>query len=315
MLLSYKRGQGSIILRVLLRDLSDNNGSGKTGLASTTASLLIATMADNEAVPVVYTGNVTVETIATLGTYAAPTATKCRFKEVDATNCPGLYEIQFADARFAVASAKSLHVTITAAAADAAQLDFDIALTDLDPYDSVRAGLTSLPNAAAAASGGLLINGSNTGTVTLAALTVSGATTLTGAVSLGSTLGITGTTTLAAINQVGAVSLGATTFASITSTGAVAFGSTWTVTGAITLTVGLPAGERNAIADALLDRANGVETSLTPRQSMRLIVSAACGKVGISGDTVTIRDVNDSANRIVATTDGDGQRTAVTLTV
>ncbi len=50
-----------------------------------------------------------------------------------------------------------------------------------DPRDSVRAGLTALPNAAAAASGGLLINGSNTGTVTLAALTITGTTTHTGA--------------------------------------------------------------------------------------------------------------------------------------
>jgi hypothetical protein len=37
----------------------------------------------------------------------------------------------------------------------------------VDLSDSVRAGLTALPNAAAAASGGLIINGANAGTVTL----------------------------------------------------------------------------------------------------------------------------------------------------
>lgn len=50
-----------------------------------------------------------------------------------------------------------------------------------DPQDAVRAGLTAMPNAAAAASGGLLISGSNSGTTTLGALTVTGATTFTGA--------------------------------------------------------------------------------------------------------------------------------------
>ena len=42
---------------------------------------------------------------------AAPTATKCRFKEVDATNHPGVYEFQFADARFAVSNAKRLVIS------------------------------------------------------------------------------------------------------------------------------------------------------------------------------------------------------------
>jgi len=50
--------------------------------------------------------------------------------------------------------------------------------TAADPTDSVRFGLTALPNAAAAASGGLIINGSNSGTVTLAALTCTGAFTI-----------------------------------------------------------------------------------------------------------------------------------------
>jgi len=35
----------------------------------------------------------------------------------------------------------------------------------------------------------------------------------------------------------------------------------------------------------------------------------------VSGDTVTIRDVNDTTDRIVATTDVAGQRTAITTNV
>lgn len=75
----------------------------------------------------------------------------------------------------------------------------------------------------------------------------------------------------------------------------------------------LPTANENA--DALLDRTSGIETSFTLRQALRLILAMAAGKVSISGATVTIRDVNDSKNRIVATTDADGQRTDVTKDV
>lgn len=76
----------------------------------------------------------------------------------------------------------------------------------------------------------------------------------------------------------------------------------------------LPTANENA--DALLDRAAGVETGLTPRQAFRLFAAALAGKLYISGNTVTIRNaVADSKNRITATTDADGQRTAVTTDV
>ena len=73
----------------------------------------------------------------------------------------------------------------------------------------------------------------------------------------------------------------------------------------------LPTANENA--DALLDRANGVETGHTPRQSFRLMLAALAGKLsGASTTTVTIRDVGDSKNRIVATVDSSGNRTAIT---
>ena len=76
----------------------------------------------------------------------------------------------------------------------------------------------------------------------------------------------------------------------------------------------LAADAANEIADALLDRSAGVETGYTPRQALRLIMAAELGKLsGAATTTVTIRDVNDSANRIVATVDSSGNRTAVTL--
>lgn len=163
MLISYKNGQGSVVLRVLIRDSSVTTGAGLTGLTSASSGLRISTIADNEATATAYTvAGSTIETIATLGTYAAPTATKCRFKEVDATGHPGVYEIQIADARFAVSNAKSLLVSITGAT-NAAPCHALIPLSSIDPYDAVRAGLTALPNAAAEASGGLITRGAGTG--------------------------------------------------------------------------------------------------------------------------------------------------------
>ena len=58
-----------------------------------------------------------------------------------------------------------------------------------------------------------------------------------------------------------------------------------------------------------------IENSETFEQQLRLIRGEAAGKVGVSGATVTFRNSADSADRIVATTDANGQRTAVTTTL
>ena len=128
--LAYKNGITSVVLRVKIMDSASTVGAGKTGLAFGTAGLVVSTIADNEAAPTVYTqaaGNV--ETVATLGTFAAPDAGKCRFREVDAVNHPGLYEIQISDARWAVTGARSAIVTVSGAAG-AAQVDAEV---QLDP--------------------------------------------------------------------------------------------------------------------------------------------------------------------------------------
>lgn len=70
------------------------------------------------------------------------------------------------------------------------------------------------------------------------------------------------------------------------------------------------------IADALLDRTDGVETAYTLRQALRLILSAVSAKLsGAASTTVHIRNVTDTKDRIVATVDSDGNRTAVVLDV
>ncbi len=70
----------------------------------------------------------------------------------------------------------------------------------------------------------------------------------------------------------------------------------------------------NQNADALLDRADAIEVGVTPRQAERLQLSALAGKVsGAATATNTFRNaVADSKDRIVATVDSSGNRTAIT---
>lgn len=61
----------------------------------------------------------------------------------------------------------------------------------------------------------------------------------------------------------------------------------------------------------LLDNQD-IETGYSMRESLRLILSSLVGKLsGAETTTVTIRDVNDTIDRIVATVDANGNRTTV----
>jgi hypothetical protein len=72
----------------------------------------------------------------------------------------------------------------------------------------------------------------------------------------------------------------------------------------------------NANADALLDRANAIETGYTVRQAIKLMAASMAGKVsGADTNAPIFRSLDDSANRITATTTADGNRTAVTHNV
>jgi len=68
------------------------------------------------------------------------------------------------------------------------------------------------------------------------------------------------------------------------------------------------------VANAILDAVNGVEEDLTVRHALRLIAAATAGKIsGAATTTITIRNaVVDDKNRIIATVDGDGNRSAIT---
>jgi hypothetical protein len=72
-----------------------------------------------------------------------------------------------------------------------------------------------------------------------------------------------------------------------------------------------PTADQNA--DALLDRANAVETGMTVRQALRLNTSVLGGKASGGGSgTETFRNaVADSKDRVVSTNDASGNRTSV----
>jgi hypothetical protein len=137
-------GATSNRVRFTLKDKT--TGQGKTGLSISTTGLVISTIADNEASATAYTvAGSTIETIATLGTFATPTATKCRFKEVDATNNKGLYEFQFANARFAVTGAKRLVISVNDAESTILDADYEIEFTNdlvASIWDETNTGAT-----------------------------------------------------------------------------------------------------------------------------------------------------------------------------
>lgn len=70
----------------------------------------------------------------------------------------------------------------------------------------------------------------------------------------------------------------------------------------------------NAIADSILDRANGVETGYSMRGVLRLISAALLGKAtGLNTGSPVFRDITDTKDRITGTSDASGNRSASTL--
>ncbi len=134
-----------------------------------------------------------------------------------------------------------------------------------------------------------------------------------GTTTLGA-LTVTGTTTLAALTTTGTVTLNA-----------LAVSGTSTFSGAITASnagnsiVGITVATNSdktgySLAAAGLDSVV-VETGMNARQALSVTVSAAAGVLaGAATTTVTIAAAGVAAtNRVTATVDSDGNRSAVTL--
>lgn len=127
MKLKLKRGTTSKIIRVFLADMTALDGSGLTGLVYNSAGLSAAYIRETDA---------TVTTISlsagTVGTWSSG-----GFKEVDATNFPGLYELGLPNA--ALASGASTTILLRGAA----NMVVTTAEIELDAVDYQAGTITS----------------------------------------------------------------------------------------------------------------------------------------------------------------------------
>lgn len=141
-----------LIFHVFAQDSTSTSGAGKASVAY--SSWTCYYIRSGEAI----SGAITPQDITTIGTYAAPSAnTNIRIKAVDNTNMIGIYEVQIhSDWVNTTNSCQSLTIYLTASGV--AVLPIQIPLIAVNQQDSVRAGLTALPNAAADAAGGLPIS-------------------------------------------------------------------------------------------------------------------------------------------------------------
>jgi len=321
MKLSIPAGTTSKRIAVFLQDSSSVTGAGLTGLVFNTSSLVCYSWIDTD-------GNVggTSQALqsATLGTW-----TTRGFKEKDATNLPGWYEIGVPDAL--LAAGVKWAVLHFKGATNLAPCPIEIEVTAVSNQDAVRGGLTALPNANAEAAGGLYTRGTGAGqinqqtngqvdanlerwiNVAPLALSSQRVQVLVGAITNGVLVAATfGANALDAVWTTAARLLTAgTNIVLAKGVGVTGF----TDLDASAVTAAVPTAIQNA--DAHLDRANAIETGLTPRQAQKLTTAALAGKLsGAATATVTIRNAAaDSKDRIVATVDANGNRSAITLDV
>ncbi len=149
--LTIKAGATSKLARIFIADSTKTDGSGLAGLTNASSGLtwyyFLEGAASSVAVSIVS---------ATLGTW-----TSGGFKEMDATHMTGWYEIGIPNAALASGQSVAMHLQ---GAASMMPVPIEIQFVSYDPYDTVRLGLTAIPNTTPGASGGAFIAGSNAAT-------------------------------------------------------------------------------------------------------------------------------------------------------
>jgi len=163
--LHLKRATTSKLARIFIQDSSSTTGAGLTGLVFNSASLTAYYIKEGSS-------SATAITLATMtvGTWASG-----GFKEVDATNMPGVYEIGIPDAALSTGNST---IVMLKGATNMVPVLLEFELDAVDYQDAVRFGLSALPNASASASGGLLTFGSSSGQLNPSSGNLSTATTV-----------------------------------------------------------------------------------------------------------------------------------------
>lgn len=134
MKLQKKRGSTSVRLMVFIADSSSTTGAGKTGLAYNSSGMKWYYWRSDTG----NSGGVSV----TLADATRGTFTSGGFKEIDATNLPGWYEIGVPDA--ALASGSPSVVMMLHGVSNMAPCPIEIQLVAYDPDDAATLGLTNL---------------------------------------------------------------------------------------------------------------------------------------------------------------------------
>jgi hypothetical protein len=133
----------SKLIPIFIQNTTSVTGAGLTGLTYASAGLSWYYLREGAAAPVAVTlANMTVGTWASGG-----------FKEIDATNMPGFYQVGVPDA--AIATGANSVSMVFRGATNMVPRPVEIELDAINYQDAVRAGLTALPNAADGAAGGL----------------------------------------------------------------------------------------------------------------------------------------------------------------
>ena len=314
---SLVAGTTSKSVGIFIQDSSQVNGAGLTGLAFNTASLVAYYWQPG--------GTSTAITLATLAAVNSAYSSG-GFKEVDATNMPGVYRLDIPDA--ALTGATSVIIMLKGAA-NMAPVVLEIELTAVNNQDAVRYGMTALPNAAAEAAGGLYTRGSGAGQINQPANGQIDANVVAFAAATGhqpirantAQAGAAGTITLdASASAVDDFYLSAIVYI----TGGTGIGQARFITDYVgsskvaSISPNWATNPDNTSTFAILPVAsvldNIVEGAYTMRQMARGWASAMLGKSsGLATATAVYRDTGDSVDRITATVDSFGDRSAVTL--
>lgn len=183
----------------------------------------------------------------------------------------------------------------------------------VDLSDSVRAGLTSLPNATAGASSGLHINGSNSGTTTYAAMTITGALTVSDGIAV--TRSTSNSSAITATGNGTGSGIVATSGSGATGDGMKAVAASTNGNG-LTLTKTGTGSDLNAASTLLtvptVTNLTNAPTSGDFTAAMKTSLNAATPVATVSGDFSATMKTSLNAATPVATVSGDFSATMKT---
>jgi hypothetical protein len=277
MMLIVQAGATSVRQQIFVADSSVTTGAGKTGL--TNASFTAYYFIDGATTPV----SITLAG-GTVGTWSSGGV-----KEISSANLPGWYEVGLPNAMFVGSTIRQTSVMYKGTGIVPVCIQYQ--LVPWNPQDAVRLGLTSIPNVAAGAAGGLPTATNSSGQITGLAGNVTG--------SVGSVTGAVASVT----GSVGSVT-----------------GSVGSVTGAVAsviaaVEVGSYASGQDP-ATLVLDTADAVDNPTncaTPRQWLRVIMAILAGQAsGLATATAVFKNIDGATKtRVSATVDANGNRTAI----